>query len=710
MRNRTLPGTGLLLTLAVLVAAPLLAQVDDHRDIELPPLQKFEIESPEVYELDNGLTVFLMENHELPLISVTARIRTGSVYEPADQAGLASLMGSVQRTGGAGAASGDEIDDFLEARAASVETSVSSGVGFASMSCLEDDFESVLPIFRDVLRFPRFAEDKLQIAKVQRTSAIARRNDNVLGIASREFRRLVYGLDSPLSRLTEYATLSAISRDDLVAWHDRYYHPNNVYLGVVGDFDSVAMKAALEEAFGDWARGAEFEGFEVPYRQEKAAGLYFIEKRDVTQASVRLGHLGITYDNPDYFPLQVMNEVLAGGFSGRLFKEIRSELGLAYSVGGGVGASFLYPGVTGFSLQTKSETMAVAVEALRGEIDKMIAGPVTADELKLAKDSILNSFVFNYASKGQVLGQQMLFTYYGLPSDFLERYRDRIEQVAVAEVERVARGYLHPEQFTLLVVGNPDDFDRPLSSFGEVSEIDISIPKPPTTQPKLERSAEAAAEGRAIAEKMVAALGGDDGSTTRALRATVEFILNAGGAKITMERTDLTVFPDRFHSTVLAQGMVQTSVIDGATGFRTMAGQVRDMATERVEERLLDRGRQLDFIVRYAAEVEALAGDETEVGGVACRQVHLTLWEVQSTFCVDEEGRVLKQEFDGKHPMTGAPGRFEVAYSDYRDVAGRLVSHRRILSIDGFAFGELTLQELEIDPTVDPELFNRPDG
>lgn len=481
MRDRTI-AIALALTILLAAAAPVGAQVDDHRDIEFPPLAEFEIETPEVYELDNGLKVFLLEDHELPLIAVTARIRTGAVWEPPEKTGLAGIMGSVQRTGGTSAMTGDEIDDFLEARAAAVETSVGSTVGRASMSCLAEDFDDVFPIFRDVLRFPRFAEDKLEIAKVRATAGIARRNDNVLGITSREFSRLIYGLDSPLSQLTEYATIAAIERDDLLGWHAAHYHPNNVYLGFVGDFDSAAIRRAIEATFGDWPRGPVSEAGPVPYREEQQGGVYFIEKRDVTQANVRLGHLGITYDNPDYFPLQVMNEVLAGGFSGRLFKQVRSEKGLAYSVGGSVGAAFNYPGLASFSLQTKSETMGEAVDALREEIDRMIAGPVEAEELARAKDGLLNSFIFNYASKGQVLGQQMLFTYYGLPLDFLEKYRTRIEEVDVQDVERVAREYLEPDRFTLLVVGNPDEFDRPLASFGEVTEVDVTIPKPPSAR------------------------------------------------------------------------------------------------------------------------------------------------------------------------------------------------------------------------------------
>ena len=476
---KALAPVALALAAWILIAGAAAGQVADHRRLEFPELGEFPIPRPERFQLDNGLEIFLMEDRELPLVQVVARIRTGSTWEPAAKAGLGSILGSVQRTGGTATMTGDEMDDFLEARAASVETSIGGTVGFASMDCLAEDFDEVLPVFLEVLRSPRFAPDKLEIAKARAAASVARRNDDVGSITEREFSRLIYGYDSPLSQMTEFATLAAIDRQDLVDWHAAAFHPNNILLGVVGDFDSEAMKGKLRAALSPWQRGPATELPEVAYDAGAKGGVYFIEKTDVTQANIRLGHLGITVDNPDFFAIQVMNEVLSGGFSGRLMRSIRSTKGLAYGVGGGVGSSFLFPGVTGFALQTKSETMGEAVDALREEIEGMIRRPATSEEMQRAKDSILNSFIFNYASRRQVLGQQMLYAYYGLPDDFLERYRRNIEAVTVEDVARVAERYLHPARAALLVVGNAADFDRPLDTFGKVTTVDVAIPPPP---------------------------------------------------------------------------------------------------------------------------------------------------------------------------------------------------------------------------------------
>jgi predicted Zn-dependent peptidase len=686
------------------------AQVDDYRQIEFPPLAEFQIPVPEVYDLANGMKVFLLEDHELPLVEITARIRTGAVYEPAGKTGLAGISGSVQRTGGTRSMSGDEIDDFLESRAASVETSIGATVGVASMDCLADDVDAVLPVFVEVLRFPDFSQDKLELAKIQANSGISRRNDDVGAITGREFNRLIYGAGSPLSQTPEYATIAAITRDDLRAWHARYYHPNNIYIGVVGDFDSAAMKRKLAAAFGDWPAGPAFDEPEIDVATAEERGVFFVEKSDVTQANIRIGHLGITYQNPDYFPVVVMNEVLGGGFSARLFSRIRSAQGLAYSVGGRVGAAFLYPGVTSFGMQTKSGTMAEAVDALYKEIRGMISEPATERELQLAKDSLLNSFIFNYASKDQVLGKQMLFTYYGLPSDFLERYRGNIERVTAADVLRVAKTYLHPDRAKLLVVGRSSDFDRPLTTFGEVTELDITIPPPPSLEPELEATAESHAEGAALLARMRGALTGDAPDRLESFRMVDKMVVSMQGQSLALEQDFTMVLPDKIYVSLKMPMGEQTMMVSEGRGYQTMGPQSRDMPAEQVDDELADLGRNLLYIARYGgpSEVEAIAGGSAEVDGTACRWVEVSYEVTSSRLCIAADGRVLAQTYQSTHPFTGAPGNFEVVYSDYREVDGFLVPFRQTTSIDGEAFATTTRESAEINPEIDATLFVRP--
>ena len=464
---------------AALLSFPAAAQARRYTDIKSPALPAFVVPQPETFTLANGLRVFLMEDHEIPVISVRTFVRTGAFWEPQDKIGLARLTGAVQRTGGTTSMTGDRIDDFVEARAASVETGIGGDSGSASMNCLKQDFDDVFKVYLDVLRNPAFAEDKLALAKVQANASIARRNDNVGGITGREIGRLVYGPDSPLVSLEQYATIAAITRGDLVAWHKAYYHPNSMMLGVSGDFDAKNMRKTIEKAFASWPKGPPFAGAKIPYRTTPNPGVFFIEKPDVTQVNIAMAHLGIEQKNPDYFAVQVMNDVLGGGFSGRLMNAIRTKKGLAYGVNGGVGAAFNRPGLVRLGMQTKSVSLFDAMAALKEEVAGIVTNPPTDDELSQAKESILNAFIFNYDSKSGILAQQMSYAYYGLPSNYLDTYRSNIEKVTKDDVVRVARKYVHTDELAILVVGKAADFPKPLDTLGKVTTVDITIPKKP---------------------------------------------------------------------------------------------------------------------------------------------------------------------------------------------------------------------------------------
>lgn len=465
---------------AALLPALAVPQASDWKQILKPPLRPFTPQQPKRIALPNSLVVFLQEDHELPLVHGFARIRGGSREEPAAKAGLVSIYGQAWRTGGTKAKTGDALDDLLEARAASVETSGGFDSASISFDCLKESFGEVFPVFVDLLQNPEFREDKIELAKRQLQTGIARRNDDASGIASREARRLAYGPDTPYGRLTEYATVAAVTRQDLLDWHRAHVLPNSMIVGIVGDFDSRKLEATLRAAFGGWKRGTAAPKAEAAFPGPKP-GVYFIAKDDVTQSFVRMVHLGIRTDNPDYYAIQVLNEALGGGFASRLFADVRTKKGLAYAVGGGVGSAFDYPGLLQIGLSTKAESTAAAIDALYEELDGLDKNPVGAEELQKAKDSLLNSFVFSHDSKGKVLGQKAAYEFYGYPLDFLDRYPAGVQKVTTEEVARVAKTYIHKDKLALLVVGKAAAFDRPLASFGPVTAIDVSIPERPAT-------------------------------------------------------------------------------------------------------------------------------------------------------------------------------------------------------------------------------------
>ena len=457
---------------------PAAAQVADWQQVPIPPLPAFHPQEPKRVEFSNGMVVFLQEDHELPLIDGVARIRGGARSEPANKVGMLDLYGEVWRTGGTKTQTGDQLDDFLEIRAAKVETGSSADSTTISWSCLKDDFNDVFKVFADLLREPEFRPDKLDLAQREMYDAISRRNDDVSEIASRESTKLAYGKDNPYARQAEYATVAAVTRQDLLDWHRSHVYPNYIILGVVGDFDAVTMEGKLREAFSQWAKGPAYKAPDIKFEPAKP-GYYLIPKSDVNQSNIRMVDLGMEKSNPDYFAAQVFNEAFGGGFSSRLFRTIRTAKGLAYGVGGGIGSAFDHPGIERISMGTKSQSTVESIRAIYEEIDNLKTNPISDDEIKRAKDSILNSFVFNFDSPEKVLRERMSYEFYGYPADFLERFRTGIEKVQIADVHRVSARYLHKDQLKILVVGNTSEFDKPLADLGPVTNIDISIPPPP---------------------------------------------------------------------------------------------------------------------------------------------------------------------------------------------------------------------------------------
>jgi zinc protease len=467
-----------LAVVSIVVCLPELHAQTKWQQIPIPPLQAFHPQEPKRVELPNGMVIFLQEDHELPLIEGVARIRGGSREEPANKAGLLDIYGEVWRTGGTKTQTGDQLDDFLEIRAAKVETSSIADSTSISLSCLKDDFDDVFKVFTELLRAPEFRDDKLDLAQKEAFDAISRRNDDVGEIAGREAGKLAYGATNPYTREAEYTTITAVTRQDLTEWHRTHVYPNNIILGISGDFDSAAMEAKLRQAFGAWSKGPAFQKPDIKFQPAKP-GYYLVNKEDVNQSNIHMVALGTMRDNPDYYAIEVFNEAFGGGFSSRLFRNIRTAQGLAYSVGGGVGTRFDHPGVVQLVMATKSATTIESIQALYAQIDDLTKHPISQEEIQGAKDAILNSFVFNLDSPDKVLRERMAYEFYGYPPDFLERYRAGIEKVGPADVARAGAKYLHKDQLSVLVVGNTSEFDKPLSSLGPVTNVDISIPPPP---------------------------------------------------------------------------------------------------------------------------------------------------------------------------------------------------------------------------------------
>ncbi|ACB51641.1 processing protease [Crocosphaera subtropica ATCC 51142] len=472
-------GLVLITTLLVLIfRLPAVAQTPRHyTELEFPPLPDISLPQYERYQLNNGMVVYLMEDHQLPLVKGNALIKTGSRLEPIEEVGLAETTGSLMRLGGTQQHSANEVNELLEQRAARVEVNIGTNSGNAGFNTLTEDLETVFNLFSEIVREPAFAPQPLTLIKTQQQGQIARRNDDPGDIASRELRKLIYGEESPYARTTEYETIDNISRDDVIAFHQKYVRPENIILGIVGDFDPNTLKPLIEETLGTWQPKTPDPEINIPSAEQKQSqGVFFVSQPQLNQSNVLLGHLGGKFDSPDYPALAVVNG-LFNGFGGRLYNNLRSRQGLAYSVYGYWSAAYDHPGIFIAGGQTASQTTVQFITSLIEEIQRVQENPIESDELDYAKESIINSFVFKFENPSQTLSRLMTYEYFGYPQDFIFDYQEGVKATTVEDVQRVAQQYLKPENLVTLVVGNEAEINPPLSQLGQtVTPIDITIP------------------------------------------------------------------------------------------------------------------------------------------------------------------------------------------------------------------------------------------
>jgi zinc protease len=687
------------------------AQAASWQKIPIPPLPAFKPQQPKRIQLSNGMVIFLQEDHELPLVDVSARIRGGSRNEPASKVGLADIYGEVWRTGGTKTQTGDQLDDFLEVRAAKVETGGGPDSTSISLSCLKGDFDDVFKVFVDLLQNPEFRADKLDLAQKQAEDAISRRNDEIGGIAQRESVKLAYGADNPYARTPEYATIAAITRQDLIDWHGKYIHPNNIILGVSGDFDSAAIEAKLRAAFESLPRGPALPKDDIQFHPA-AAGYYLVPKDDVNQSSIHLIGLGTMRDNPDYYAISVFNEAFGGGFSSRLFNDIRTKRGLAYNVGGGIGANFGHPGILQIAMSTKSQSTIESVKAVDEDIADLAKNQITEDEINRAKDAILNAFIFRLDSPDKILAERMTYEFYGYPPDWLDKFQSEIKKVTAADANRVAAKYLHRDQLAVLVVGNTKEFDQPLSSLGTVKEIDITIPPPPgVKKEEMTKPTASNDEGKAMAAKVVAALGGEAKlAAVKALKEKLTLDQKTPQGDFSMKMETVIVFPDKLHAEMETPNGTMNIVVSPEASFMAMPGQgVHDFPASQKTETLEQIKRDPIFIASHWKDANIFfnANGNEKVGDVNTRIVDVNAAGAVLRWFVDPaSGRILKETY-----MTlsqGTPVQGETDMENWKPLGGLTLPLTRRNKQNGEDSSTAEITALEVNPAVDPKLFEKP--
>jgi zinc protease len=689
---------------AVQPAARPAAAAPSYKDLKFPLLRPIQIPKVATFTLPNGMKLYLLEDHELPIIHGVARVRTGNLFDPADKAGLATMTGMVIRTGGTRTKTGEQLDEQLENIAASVESGIGESTGSVSFSALRENTDEVLGVFKDVLTAPEFRQDKITLARTQLRGGIARRNDDARGVAEREFADIVYGKDSPYGWQVEYATVNRITRADLEDFYKRYFFPANIMLGVWGDFDTDGMKAKIEKLFADFA----VEQPPVPEFTKvggsPATGTYLAVKKDVTQTFFSIGQLGGQFNDKDYPALVIMADILGGGFRSRLVQRVRTKMGNAYDISADWDANYDHPGLFEISGGTKSLSTVETFKAIQEEVDRMRTSEVTEEELKTAKDTALNSLVFAYDTRAKTLGRMLTYAYYGYPLDFIQQYQKALEAVTRADVLRVAKEHLNPAAFTTVAVGNPDDFGHPLDTLGApVNTIDLTIP-----QEKLEAAkadATSLEKGKQLLARAQQAVGGADKlAAVKDYTQSFEFQLESSAGGMLVKETDRWIAPTNFRQdTELPAGKI-AAFCDGRTGWISTPQGWGPLAGPQLKQVQSDLFR-LYFRLLLSDRVEGRTVNALDDNTIEI---------------ADATGQTARLEFDAGTRLPqrvlyeisragGPPIAAEETWSDFQEIAGVKVPHSITVMQGGRKYAEMKAIDLKVNSGIQlQELQKRP--
>ncbi len=420
--------------------------------------------------LDNGMIVYLMEDNELPIIDVNLIFPAGTVNEIKEIHGIAEITASMLRTGGTKNRKPDQLDKDLEFIGAQLTSASYREKAQVSLNLLSRDIDRGLDILADVVMNPAFQNEKLDFTKSQIRERLMRKNDNPSSIASREFFGALFG-DHPYGWGTDlrWSVVKEFTTDDCFKWYNTTYAPQGAYIAVSGDFKSDWMLTKLNGVLGKWKKESAPKALLKEPLDVEANCVNFIQK-DISQSIIYMGHLGTNRYNPDNYAIKVMNSIL--GVS-RMMTKVRSDKGLAYIVYSWFNSDYSVGGTFFAFCQTKSETTFDAMDLMKKEIIRMQSIPVTEAELKSAKDSLVNRYIFNFSDSSAIVRNLANLEYEAMPADYYKTYAAKIEAVTAADVKRVAKKYLHPDRMLYLVVGDRKHLGNQLKSFGEIKEIQL---------------------------------------------------------------------------------------------------------------------------------------------------------------------------------------------------------------------------------------------
>lgn len=694
------------LTAVAFAAKPAKRAVDT---LKFPPLNPIQAPAVEQTTLPNGMQLLLVRDTEMPLIQMRAMVRGGKVAAAVKPA-LPDLFDEVFRTGGTAAMPGDKVDEYLENMGASIECGVAESYASLSAKMLKEHLGKVLPLYADFLMKPGFEEAKVELAKTQLKSVIARRNDEPMGIGRREFLKKVFGKGSPYALQVEYDDLEAVTREDMVAFHRAFFRPDNTLLAVWGDFDPAAMKAQIESAFGAWkGEGPRFPVKPVPY-PEPAASVSYAEKAGAEQTVVLMGHKGLRLDDPDYPAIYLMSEILGGGFSSRIFTQVRTLKGLAYGAGGFMVPAYDRPGAFYFYSSTKPASTSETISTMLEEIRKIREAPVTDAELDRVKNAYLNGYAFEFDSVDKIINRQMMYLLYGYPADFNVKLRSAIETVTKEQILAAAQKYLWPDKLHLVTVGDAKNFDKPLSTFGAVETLDITIPEPKPKEVIPEATPESLKAGTALLLKAAKATGEAGVKSLKDITFEGELTMKTPMGDMALKVKGVSVPMEKSWTELQTPMGKMVQAFAGDAAWMVMGPQSQNMPSSAAEE--MKKGTATDAGCLYLLQ-QALLGKlqgqllgKTSFEGTEAEDVLIKLGAFTYRLYIGTDGKVLGTK--GRAMTQEGPVEAIEIYSDWRDAGGVKIPFASATKQNGEAAQSSTMTSIKLNAGYDATLFEKP--
>ena len=708
------------------------------REVRFPPYQ--------VRTLPNGLQVVAVLHHEQPIVSMRMIVRAGGALDPKDKFGLADLTAALL-TQGTENQSATELNEAVDFMGALMSAGAGTDLSFVNMIVMKDSFDVGLRMLSDIARRPAFAPPEIERQRQQILSSLQVSLEDPEYVADAVFRRLVYGAHPyawPQSGTPE--TLARVSRDDLLAFHRRYFVPNNAILAVVGDLTEEEAVAGVTKVFGDWQRG------EVPPEAALAPPdptrrIVIINKPDAVQTEMRAGHIGIRRNHSDYMPLNLATRILGGEGANRLHQVLRTERGLTYGAQAEM-HTLRETGAIEASTNTRSEATAEVLRLMVDEFWRLQRERVGERELAEAKNYMTGSFPLTIETADAIATQVLNVLFYGLPVEQLQSFRERVNAVTTDEVQRVSRFYLRPDRLSIVLVGNSQAFIPQLRRLGfnafeviEMNNLDLttldfrkagrpggrgaaSLPKAFTPaiayQQTSSISPQAGPEARALLERVIAAKGGLDtlrGVKNITARTSTELPPPPAGrgqargeGPVYAETTTYLEYPNRVRVETKLPDATIVQVYDGTRAWVKDPAGVHDVPEQGLADvRLgLRRDTIAAILAAYDGSLRArLLPDIKDEAGRIHRALELTGKDLDPmVLYVDPEtSRITRQTY-----VAGGPGSqlIEELFADYRPIDGVQIAFSATVRRGSETMLERKIVELRINDALDQTLFKRP--